>query len=939
MLVAAVLVGVLARQLKRIPDIDKSTVYRIGYGNDVPFHFKEDDGEPSGLAYDLVNEAALRTGVQLEWIQSETFDQANQDLWVLMTIRPERLAGNHFTEPYLQSRSCFLVLEHSSFHNVSDLVNARISHVDYGIHRERLATNLPTSKTVRTESSRDAVSVLLEGNSDAVYLDQYAALRAVLEGQLATSVRVIDSHFPPLELALVSTFQAADVADTIREGMKTLVRDGSTNEVISRWNLFPNLTDNMVEGLVNAERRIKILAIALICSVLALSLLLWLAMRLRRQTLRLKKVQESLSQSAEHYRAIIENTNDIVYSVDIQGTISFLSPQATRYGIDPKAAVSRNMLDFISDEDRERVEEDFKKTVMTGIAHATEFRLRGANAPPVWLEERGSLVRDKEGAIIAITGGLRDITDRKQTEEALRASETKYRTFFENSCDPMLILEDGVFVDCNLGTVALLGHENKNGVIGSNTADLSPKYQPDGKESSEKAKALIQMTHSQGGHRFEWEHERKDGSTFPVEVSMTALPSQKEKIFLCVWRDISDRKHAEEEQRNLEGQLRHSQKMEAVGLLAGGIAHDFNNILATMMMNLDLLKGDPHLNETLRKGMGELSVACDRAAGLTRHLLTFSRRSVLDVKPLDLAEVVAGILDMIRRLLGENIEITFERAKAAPPTIEADAGVLEQVLMNLCLNARDAMPSGGRITISTQAVTVDPSSSKDTATAKSGQFVQLSITDTGCGMDSETLKQIFDPFFTTKDVGKGTGLGLATVQGSIAQHGGWIKAASTLGRGTTFEVFFPASKKPIIEPLRETTISTASGDEMILVVEDEPSVRSMVHRALTKFGYQVVEASCGQEAIEKWTEHRSNIKLLLTDVVLPEGMTGLELAEKLRATCPDLPVIVSSGYNNEPATPTRSDVAEMMYLPKPYTIVDLAETVRKCLDASRQSRN
>ena len=420
---------------------------------------------------------------------------------------------------------------------------------------------------------------------------------------------------------------------------------------------------------------------------------------------------------------------------------------------------------------------------------------------------------------------------------------------------------------------------------------------------------------------------------------MTALPSQKEKIFLCVWRDISDRKHAEEEQRNLEGQLRHSQKMEAVGLLAGGIAHDFNNILATMMMNLDLLKGDPHLNETLQKGMGELSVACDRAAGLTRHLLTFSRRSVLDVKPLDLAEVVAGILDMIRRLLGENIEITFERAKAAPPTIEADAGVLEQVLMNLCLNARDAMPSGGRITISTQVITVDPSSSKDTATAKSGQFVQLSITDTGCGMDPETLKQIFDPFFTTKDVGKGTGLGLATVQGSIAQHGGWIKAASTLGQGTTFEVFFPASKKPIIEPLRETNISTASGDEMILVVEDEPSVRSMVHRALTKFGYQVVEASCGQEAIEKWTEHRSNIKLLLTDVVLPEGMTGLELAEKLRATCPDLPVIVSSGYNNEPATANRGDVAEMMYLPKPYTIVDLAETVRKCLDASRQSRN
>ena len=916
-------------------EVDKSIVYRIGYGNDVPFHFKEDGGEPSGLAHDLIKESARRTGIQLEWVESNKFNQEDHDFWVLMTIKPDRLNSIHFTEPYLQTEGCFLVLENSSIRGLSDLENVRISHVDYGVHRENLATHLPNSETIPTESSREAVTSLLDGTASAAYLDQYAALRAVLEGQLSTSVRVIESNFPPLEMALVSSFERAHVADAIREGMKSLVRDGSVNDIIRRWDLFPNLTDNLVEGLVSAERRIRVLGIALVCTVFALALVLWLSVRLRRQTYRLKDVQESLRQSAEHYRAIIENTNDVVYSVKVDGTIKFLSPQASRYGIDPKTAVSMNMLNFISDGDKERIEEEFRKTITTGIAHATEFRLKGTEKSPVWLEERGSIVKDDGGNIVAITGALRDITDRKHAEKALKASETKYRTFFENSCDPMLILQNGVFVDCNSQTVALLGYGDKSSVIGTNPANLSPKTQPDGTPSIQKANELIKLTHLEGSLRFEWEHERKNGTRFPVEVSMTALPSPAEKIFLCVWRDISNRKQAEEEQRNLESQLRHSQKMEAIGLLAGGIAHDFNNILAAMMMNLDLLKGEPHLNETLRKGMDELTVSCKRAAGLTRNLLTFSRRSVMDIKPVDLAQIVSNMLDMLRRLLGEDIEIRFEQDGTKLPLIDADSGILEQVLMNLCVNARDAMPNGGQITISTEAVDFDPESVRSLSQEKVGRFIRLTIKDTGCGMSPETLKQVFDPFFTTKDVGKGTGLGLATAQGSIVQHGGWINVASTPGVGSSFQVFFPVSQKLAPEPIKSSKIATASGDELILVVEDDPSVRSMVIRALKKFGYQVVDASCGQEAIERWTEYRSTIKLLLTDIVLPEGMTGLELAEKLRATCPDLPVIVSSGYNKESTTIQPGGSSSMNYLPKPYTIVDLANTVRQALDTER----
>ena len=915
-----------------VPEVDKSQVYQIGYGNDVPFHFKEDDGEPAGLAYDLVKEGALRAGIKLEWVEAEKFDQKTMDFWVLMTIKPDRMDSIYFTAPFLQTRTCFLVQENSPFRKPSDFASAHISHANYGVHTENLALYLPESETTPTENSRDAVLKMLDGDSDAAYLDQYAALRAVLEGQLSTSVRVIDSQYRPLEMALASTFTASAVADQIREGMTSLGRDGSINEVTSRWDLFPNLTDNLVGGLVAAERRIRILAFTLVIIGLALALSLWLAVRLRRQTVRLKTAEQSLRQSAKQYRNIVENTYDLVYTVDKQGVIKFLGPQAARYGIDPEKAVSKNMLEFVLPEDRERVAAELEETVVTGNEHTTELRIPGTGDSPVWLEERGSLVRDSHGTIVEITGALRDITDRKRTEEALTASEAKYRTFFENSCDPMLILNDGAFVDCNFATLSILGHQNKNDIIGTSPADLSPNQQPDGATSEEKIKQLIESSYSIGSQRFEWEYKTKDGSQIPVEVSMTALPSQGKQVFLCVWRDISDPKQAEIEQRNLERQLRHSQKMEAIGLLAGGIAHDFNNILAAMTMNLDLLKEEPGLNRTLSKGLTDLTLACSRAADLTRQLLTFSRRSVLEVKSVNLAEVVNNTLDLIKRLLGEDITIEFQSELPSLPSIEADTGALEQILMNLCVNARDAMPNGGNITIKTDLAQRDHRHLQAAPERKGGAYVRLTFTDTGCGMDPTTLKQIFDPFFTTKDVGKGTGLGLASVQGSIAQHGGWIDVTSSVGKGTSFELYFPTLTKLAKKNKTIQKANARKGSETILIVEDEPSVRSVLRRALTRLGYQILEASCGQDAIEHWKEHNSTIKLLLTDVVLPGGMTGLQLAKTLRRDTPHLRVIISSGYNNESASLSSDHDLQMGYLPKPYTISDLARIVRENLD-------
>jgi len=316
---------------------------------------------------------------------------------------------------------------------------------------------------------------------------------------------------------------------------------------------------------------------------------------------------------------------------------------------------------------------------------------------------------------------------------------------------------------------------------------------------------------------------------------------------------------------------------------------------------------------------------------LTRQLLMFSRRTVLEIKVLDLNDVVANLLKMLGRLIGEDIELQFHR-ESGLPAIEADVGMLEQVLMNLCVNARDAMPKGGRITIATETVQVDEQRATANPDARPGFFVCLSVADTGTGMDEETLKRIFEPFFTTKEVGKGTGLGLATVYGIVAQHKGWVEVASQLGLGTSFRLMLPASTGVVVNSGAAGPRIVAKGHETILLVEDDASVRWMLLQTLETLGYQVFEAGNGQEAMQLWQTHGPQVDLLFTDMVMPEGMTGLELAEKLRTKKPALKIIISSGYSAEVTQLGVATKEGIVYLPKPYELRVLGAAVRDCLD-------
>lgn len=418
---------------------------------------------------------------------------------------------------------------------------------------------------------------------------------------------------------------------------------------------------------------------------------------------------------------------------------------------------------------------------------------------------------------------------------------------------------------------------------------------------------------------------RPDGTTFEAEFSSVPSEYEGQTGALVFFQEVTERKR-------LEAQLRQAQKLEAIGQLAGGVAHDFNNILAAMMMRMGLLQMSPGLDQETRDTLQELDAGAQRAASLTRQLLMFSRRSVLMMKPLDLNDLITNMLRMLTRLVREDIELQFQPGGGLP-IIQADAGMLEQVLMNLVVNARDALPNGGRILISTERTLLNSSRTVQDREIPGGTFVCLSVTDNGCGMDKTTLKRIFEPFYTTKEPGKGTGLGLATVHGIVAQHKGWVEVQSELGRGAKFNVILPASgQNEAPKPAESKTTAVLQGNETILLAEDDDRVRATISQALTVLGYKVHAARNGQEAMGLWQAHQHGIDLLLTDMVMPEGMTGLELADQLRAFKPNLKVIISSGYTAETVQIAALTKERVVYLQKPYEPQTLAKVLRECFD-------
>jgi PAS domain S-box-containing protein len=538
------------------------------------------------------------------------------------------------------------------------------------------------------------------------------------------------------------------------------------------------------------------------------------------------------------------------------------------------------------------------------------------------LELSTSVIRDRAGEPIAVLCIARNITERKQAEEAIRANEERFRSVAESANDAIVSADaEGRIIYWNRGAQTIFGYEEKEVLGEPLTRLMSERYRDGHRKGLERVRTTGEAHVI--GKTVELHGLRKDGTEFPLELSLATWKMGEDTYYSGILRDITERKHLEE-------QLRQSQKMDAVGQLAGGIAHDFNNLLTVISGYSELLLRRLPSDHPGRPAVEQISQAGKRAVALTSQLLAFSRKQVLQPTVLDLNATVRNLEPMLRRLIGEHIEL---RVKLPPDVgeVKADSGQIEQVIMNLVVNARDAMPNGGWLTVETANASVDHGSSIPTVEARPGEYVMLSVSDTGVGMDAVTRSRIFEPFFTTKENGKGTGLGLSTVYGIVEQSDGFISADSEPGRGTTFRVYLPQVRERLsVAPPSHVPVEIHRGSETVLVVEDEEIVRTFASTELRSVGYSVLEAQSAQEATRICQEHRGPIHLLLTDVVMP-GLNGRELAERLALLRPDMRILYMSGHTDDAVFRHGLLDRSVAFLQKPFSLESLARKVRDTL--------
>jgi PAS domain S-box-containing protein len=641
------------------------------------------------------------------------------------------------------------------------------------------------------------------------------------------------------------------------------------------------------------------------------------------QQLQIHTIRRQLVESEELFRLISENAADLIAVVDMEGRRIYNSLSYEKVlGYSAEELKSSSGLEQIHPEDRERVKEAAATARRTGKGRTVEYRIRHKDGSWRVLESTASVIFDHKVRPEKLVIVNRDITERKSAVEALELSEAGFRNVVEGAPYGICrVSQEGHFLRVNPALETMLGHVGQEELLGSNIG--KDVFQKPGEFDQ-----LIEVLQREGEFKdVQAEWKRKDGAPITVLCSGKAIGrSDSASPYIELFaEDVTER-------RILERQLRMTTKMEAIGRLSGGIAHDFNNLLGVIIGYSEILKRKIAAESPLYECADEIEKAGQRAVSLTRQLLAFSRQQILSPAVLDLNALVDGMEKMLPRLIGEDIVVTTQLSKEIG-RVKADHGQIEQVVMNLAVNARDAMPQGGKLRIETSNVEFDDAYVRHHPGAKPGSYVMLAVADTGIGMSAETLVHIFEPFFTTKEVGKGTGLGLATVYGVVKQSGGYLWVDSALGKGSVFQMFLPRVEESVTKIVSNAPpLEALRGGEIVLLVEDADALRKLARSFLQERGFKVLTAAHGEEALRVAAGHKGPIDLLLTDVVMP-GMNGRALAEHLLPKRPGMRVLYISGYTDSFIAGHGVLEAGTHLLHKPFTEQALIAKVREVLDA------
>ena len=628
----------------------------------------------------------------------------------------------------------------------------------------------------------------------------------------------------------------------------------------------------------------------------------------------------------QQFRTVFETSASMLWLMDLQGRVLKSNPLASALaGTTSDITVGSLLWETAywnrSPESQAMVREAVSEGTAGRAFHRQTVHLNDCG-PSMVVDFFVHPILRTDGSVVQLLGEGRDISQLISADLAMSEMAQKFRTVVQNAHAVIFILDqNGVFQLSEGQALSRLGMRPGQ-VVGESAFELY-KDTPSVVVSIRKALAgeTARAQNTLGQVTFDtiyspyWNAEGKLDGVVGIAIEITPLLA------------------AQEERERLQSLLLQAQRMEAIGQLAGGVAHDFNNILAAMLMYLGQLQMDENLTADMRSSLDTLEECANRAANLTRQLLAFSRREVIQRRQMDLDSLLGNLLRMLRRIIGENINLEFPGSQL-PLWIFADPGMIEQVFANLVVNARDAMPHGGRIQIRTESRSISDHDALVSADARPGTFAVLSVIDSGCGMDALTIGRVFEPFFTTKGEGKGTGLGLAVVYGIVKRHDGWLEVDSKVDVGTTFRVYLPQILDVTVAScLERAPAPLAVGKGTILVVEDDQVLREIVAGVLDRAGYQVLKAATGQQAIDAWARQGASVDLLLTDLIMCEGLTGLELAQRLRRERPSLKVVIMSGHILEHGLETVPAQEKILYLQKPFAATTLASTIRRCLDS------